>query len=50
MGSRFEAELVRKGEKFADVPLSAFKCKHIIGSGAFGKVYLARLDTASENQ
>ena len=38
-----QAQLVRKNEEREDVLLSDFRCKHVIGTGGFGKVYLARL-------
>ena len=28
--------------------MSDFKCKHVIGSGGFGKVYLAKLESANQ--
>ena len=42
------SRLIRKAPGLEDVALSDFIVSHLIGHGAFGKVYLANLDTSEQ--
>ena len=43
-----ESSLLRKAYGLDEVPLSDFKVTHLLGQGAFGRVFLSTLDSTEK--